>query len=84
MPALGASRLERDGDVAAFGGGEERGKGKHVGGLILAAELQVEALKFSVAGEQDIDLTGESGSTLSLAGKARKSEAAEVFRFSSF
>jgi hypothetical protein len=81
---LGASGLERDGDVAALGGGEERGKGKHVGGFVLAAELQVEALNFGVAGEQDVDLAGESGGALSLVGKARKGEAAEVFGFSSF
>ncbi len=81
---LCSSRLEGDGDVAAFGGGEKRGKGKHVGGLILAAELQVEALDLSVAGEQDVDLTGESGSALSLVRKAREGQAAEVFRFSSF
>jgi hypothetical protein len=81
---LGASRLEGDGDVAAFGCGEKRGKGKYVGGLILAAELQVEALNFSVAGEQDVDLAGEPGGALSLVRKAREGQAAEVFRFSSF
>ena len=60
------------------------GKGKHVGRLILAAELQVEPLEFSVAGEQDVDLARESGGTLSLVREAREGESAELFRFSSF
>jgi hypothetical protein len=80
---LGAGGLERDGDVAACGG-ICGGKGKHVGGLILAAELQVEALNFGVAGEQDVDLAGEAGGALSLVGETRQGEAADVFRFSSF
>lgn len=90
---LGTSRLEGDGDVAARGrvfgrkgssGAGKIGEGKHVGRLVLAAELQVKALNLRVAGEQDVDLTGEPGGALSLVRKTREGEAAEVFRFSSF
>ncbi len=85
---LGPRRLQGDGDVAArglaWGRSGKSGKGKHVGGLVLAPELQVEALNFGVAGEQDVDLAGEPGGALRLIRKTREGEAAEVFRFSSF
>jgi hypothetical protein len=80
---LGASRLQRDGDVAT----RQRlaaGKGKHVGGFVLAAKLQVEALNFGVAREQNIYLAGESSDALSPVGKTCEGQTAQVFRFSSF
>ncbi len=60
-----------------------RREGKHVGGFVLATELQIEPVHLGVTGEQDIDLTGESGRALSPVCKTGKSEAAEVLRSSS-
>jgi hypothetical protein len=45
------------------------GKRKHVGRFVLLAELQVEALDFSIAGEQDIDFAAEPCRALSLVRK---------------
>jgi hypothetical protein len=80
---LGSRRLDGDRNVSALGrvGAGER---EHVGGLIHVAELQIEALHFSVAGEQDVDLAGEPGSALSLIRKSCECQAAQVLRFSSF
>ncbi len=86
--SLAPSRLEGNGDVAASalgcGAVGDSGKGKHVRGLVLAPELQVKALNFRVAGEQDVDLAGDPGRTLRLVRETREGKAAEVFRFSSF
>lgn len=89
---LGASPLHGDGDIAArrrlsgrrFSGAAKSREGEHVGRRILAAELQVEALNLSVAGEQNINLTGEPGGALSFVRKTRQGEAAKLFRISSF
>ena len=59
-------------------------EGKHIGGLVLMAEPQVEAPHLGVSGEQDVDLTGDPGRALSPVRKAGKGQAAEVFRSSSF
>ncbi len=90
LGGLAAGALERNGDVAGSGASGTAlrlrapgGKGKHVGRLVLVAELQVEALHLGVAGEQDVHLAGESGCALSLVRKTRQGKAAKVFRFSS-
>jgi hypothetical protein len=80
---LSARRLQGDGNIAASQLWLRR-KGEHVGWFVLAAELQIQALHFRVAGEQDIHLTVESGGTLSLVGETGQGQAAQVFRFSSF
>jgi hypothetical protein len=79
---LGASGLERDGDVSASW--RLAGKGEHVGGFVFVAELEVETLDFGVAREQDIYFAGEPCDALSLVRKTREGQAAQVFRFSAF
>jgi len=59
------------------------GKRKHVSRFVLLAELQVEALDFSIAGEQDIDFAAEPCRALSLVRKPCEGQPAQVFRFSS-
>jgi len=60
LGGLAGGGLERDGEVAGVGGLLAGREAEDVGGLVLVAELLVEALDVCVGGEEDFDLAGQA------------------------
>ncbi|HTX40427.1 MAG TPA: hypothetical protein VMD25_01265, partial [Acidobacteriaceae bacterium] len=76
FPRLAVSRVNGDGKVAGDAmivAGECCGKGKHVGGVVLVAELAVEAADASIAGKQDGDNAAKLRCVRGLGEECRKS-----------
>lgn len=80
LPCLACSRFDGDGQVAgdaSIFAGEDfarlcRGKRKHVGGLILMAELAIETADPRITGEQDGDVALELRGVRRVGEKCRK------------
>ncbi len=77
---LAGGGFEGDGEVASVLVGEGRGRGEaeDVGGLVLAAEVSVEAAEGGVGGEEDVDLAAEAGGEAGSAEEAREGRGGEA------